>query len=133
MRMPRRPDAARTTMLAALALLATGLALAGTVQGAGDTVARQAAKAWHGVFGDRPKAAAEQRQRVLVVLSAPSLADRMAAAEEQPTAAQQRKWTSEADGAQQLLLAGLRERQVRIARDQVFTRTFNGFSALVSP
>jgi Subtilase family len=129
--MPRRPDAVRTTMLAALALLAAGLALAGTVEGAGDTVARTAAKAWHGVFGDRPKAALEQKQRVLVVLSSPSLADRMAAAEEAPSARQQRAWTSEAEGAQQLLLAGLRERQVRVVRDQVFTRTFNGFSALV--
>jgi subtilisin family serine protease len=131
--MPRRPDAVRTTMLAALALLAAGLALAGTVEGAGDSVARTAAKAWHGVFGDRPKAATEAKQRVLVVLSSPSLADRMAAAEEAPSAKQQRAWTSEAEGAQQLLLAGLRERQVRVVRDQVFTRTFNGFSALVSP
>jgi hypothetical protein len=120
-------------MLAALALLAAGLALAGTVEGAGDSVARTAARAWHGVFGDRPKAATEQKQRVLVMLSSPSLADRMAAAERKPNAKRQRAWTSEAEGAQQLLLAGLRERRVRIVRDQVFTRTFNGFSALVTP
>jgi hypothetical protein len=86
--MPRRPDAVRTSMLAALALLAAVLALAGTVEGAGDTVARTAAKAWHGLFGDRPKAATEQKQRVLVVLSSPSLADRMAAAEGTPSAKQ---------------------------------------------
>ena len=40
---------------------------------------------WHGVFSDRPQAAAEQRQRVLVVLSDPSLADRLAAVETTPT------------------------------------------------
>ncbi|MGH3028276.1 MAG: hypothetical protein ACRDMW_06960, partial [Gaiellaceae bacterium] len=74
MRMPRRPDAARSAALAAFALLAFGLALAGTVQGAGDSVARTAARAWQGVFSDRPQAAVEQRQRVLVVLSDPSLA-----------------------------------------------------------
>jgi subtilisin family serine protease len=129
--MPRRRDGGRTTTLAALAFLAAGLALAGTVQGAGDTVASTAARAWHGVFGDRPKAATEQKQRVLVVLSSPSLADRMAAAGEAPTAKRQRAWAAEAEGAQELLLAGLRERQIRIVRDQVFTRTFNGFSALV--
>jgi hypothetical protein len=123
----------RTALLGALALVATGLALAGTVQGAGDSVARTAAKAWHGVFGDRPKAAAETRQRVLVVLGSPSLADRVGASTEQPTAGEQRRWTAEAEGAQQLLLAGLRERQVRVVRDRVFTRTFNGFSALVGP
>jgi hypothetical protein len=131
--MPRRPEAVRSTTLAALALVATGLALAGTVEGAGDSVARTAARAWHGVFGDRPQAAAAQKQRVLVVLSSPSLADRMAATEETPSARQQRKWVQDAEGAQQLLLAGLRERRVRLVRDQVFTRTFNGFSALVSP
>jgi hypothetical protein len=131
--MPRRPDAARPAALAALALLAGGLTFAGTVEGAGDSLARTAAQAWHGVFGDRPEAAAEERQRVLVVLSSPSLADRLAAAKEPPTAKQQRAWTSDAEGAQRLLLAGLREREVRVVRDQVFTRTFNGFSALVSP
>ena len=70
---------------------------------------------------------------MLVVLSSPSLADRIGSVEAEPTAEQQRRWNAEAEGAQQLLLAGLRERQVRVVRDQVFTRTFNGFSALVAP
>ena len=131
--MPRRPEGRRTAALAALALVATALVLAGTVEGAGDTVARTAARAWHGVFGDRPKPALERRQRVLVVLTSPSLADRLGSVEEEPSAEQQRKWNAEAEGAQQLLLAGLRERKVRVAREQIFTRTFNGFSALVSP
>ncbi|MGH3038837.1 MAG: S8 family serine peptidase, partial [Gaiellaceae bacterium] len=122
----------RTSMLAALALVATALVTAGTVEGASDPVTQMAERAWHGVFGDRPKPAPETRQRVLVVLTAPSLADRMAAAEREPTPAQQREWTAEAEGEQQLLLAGLRERKVRVVRDQTFTRTFNGFSALVS-
>ena len=131
--MPRRPEGRRTGALAALTLVVTALVLAGTVEGAGDSLARTAARAWHGVFGDRPKPAPEQAQRVLVLISAPSLADRMAAAEEEPTAKQQRQWNAEAEGAQQLLLAGLRERDVHVVRDQVFTRTFNGFSAVVSP
>lgn len=114
-----------------LALLATLGALAGTVQGAGDPLARTAARAWNAVFGDRPTAAPEQRQRILVVLTAPSLADRLAAAEKTPAARAQRRWTAEAEGAQRLLLAGLRERGVRVERDQVFTRTLNGFSTVV--
>ena len=127
--MPRRPEALRSTLLAMVALLATGAALAGTVGSAGDSLARTAAKAWSSVFDDRPTAAAEQPQRVLVVLSAPSLADRMAAAEGSPSAQEQRRWTADAEAAQQLLIAGLRERDIRLRRDQVFTRTFNGFSA----
>ena len=110
--MPRRPEGRRTGALAALTLVVTALVLAGTVEGAGDSLARTAARAWHGVFGDRPEPAPEQAQRVLVLISAPSLADRMAAAEEEPTAKQQRQWNAEAEGAQQLLLAGLRERVV---------------------
>jgi minor extracellular serine protease Vpr len=116
-----------------LALLATALALAGTVEGAGDSLARTAARAWNGVFGDRPQPTPEPKQRVLVVLTSPSLADRMGAVEDEPSARQQRRWTADAEGAQRLLLAGLRERMVRVVRDQVFTRTFNGFSALVTP
>ena len=75
--MRRRPEGRRTAALAALTLVATALVLAGTVEGAGDSLARSAARAWHGVFGDRPKPASDQHQRVLVVLSAPSLADRV--------------------------------------------------------
>jgi subtilisin family serine protease len=130
--MPRRPEAARTGALAGIALVATVLALAGTVQGAGDSAARNAARAWGAVFGDRPAPAAERRQRVLVVLSAPSLADRLAAAKTAPSAEEQRRWTADADSAQRLLLAGLDERGVEVQRDHVFTRTFNGFSALVT-
>ena len=129
--MPRRPEALRSILLAAVALTATGVALAGTVESAGDSLARTAAKAWGAVFADRPTAAAEQQQRVLVVLSAPSLADRMAAAKQAPSEQQQRSWTAEAEAAQQMLVAGLRERDVHIRRDQIFTRTFNGFSAFV--
>ena len=131
--MPRRPEAVRTTTLAALVLTATALLLAGTVEAAGDSVARSAARAWHGVFGDRPKPAQEPRQRVLVVLSSASLADRMAAADNKPTARRQRAWTAEAEAAQQLLLAGLRDRHVWVVRKQVFTRTLNGFSTVVTP
>jgi minor extracellular serine protease Vpr len=130
--MRRRPEAARTGTLAGIALVAALLALAGTVQGAGDSAARSAARAWDAVFGDRPAPAAERRQRVIVVLSTPSLADRLAAAKTLPTAEEQRQWTADADSAQRLLVAGLHGRGVRIERAHVFTRTFNGFSALVT-
>jgi minor extracellular serine protease Vpr len=123
----------RTTTLAALVLAAIALLLAGPVEGAGDSPARTAARAWHGVFGDRPKPAPEPRQRVLVVLSSASLADRMAAAEHEPTARRQRRWTAEAEAAQRLLLAGLSDRHVWVVPKQVFTRTFNGFSTVVTP
>jgi subtilisin family serine protease len=117
----------------AVALAATALVLAGTVRGAGDPLTRTAAQAWQAVFGDRAKPAAQGEQRVLVVLASPSLADRIAALEREARPREQRRWTAEAEGAQKLLLAGLRERGIRVSRDRVFTRTFNGFSAVVTP
>ena len=129
MRMPRRRNAA----LAAVALGAALLALAGTVQGAGESPQRTAAGAWHAVFGDRPQPVRSGKQRVLVILASPSLADRMVAAEKPPDAELQRRWTAEAEGAQRLLLAGLGKRGVTLRRERAFTRTFNGFSARVGP
>ena len=124
--MPRRLRGARR--LAAFALAAAALVVVGTVQGAGGSVGQAAAQAWRAVFGERAEARWEER--VVVVLAAPSLADRMAA-EEDGSASEQRRWTAEAEGAQNLLLAGLRQRGVSIRRDHVYTRTFNGFSAAV--
>ena len=94
---------------------------------------RAAAGAWHAVFGDRPQPVPNGKQRVLVILASPSLADRMTAAEKPPRPEVQRRWTAEAEGTQRLLLAGLRKRGVSLRRDHIFTRTFNGFSARVGP
>src|SRR5918994_1299443 len=126
MRMRRRLRGTRR--LAAFALAAAALVVVGTVQGAGSSVGQAAAQAWRAVFGERAETTWEQR--VVVVLAAPSLADRMAV-EEEAGAREQRRWTAQAEGAQNLLLAGLRQRGVSIRRDHVYTRTFNGFSTVV--
>ena len=126
MRMRRRLRGTRR--LAAFALAAAALVVVGTVQGAGGSVGQAAAQAWRAVFGERAETTWEQR--VVVVLAAPSLADRMAV-EEEAGAREQRRWTAQAEGAQNLLLAGLRQRGVSIRRDHVYTRTFNGFSTVV--
>jgi Subtilase family/PA domain len=120
--MPRRPRARRRAF-AGVAALATALVLTGAVHGAGDSLAR----AWHAVFGDRAPAAFERR--VIVVLSLPSLADRVAAAEERPRAAQQRRWTADTEGQVDVFLDSLRARGIDIEPDFVFARTLSGFSA----
>ena len=129
MHMPRRPRLARTSALATAAALMTALALVGPVQGAADSVVRAAARAWQSVFGDRPAPAFERR--MLVVLAAPSLADRVTAAEGQASAQEQREWTADAEAQQEAILAGLASRGITLKRDLVFTRTVNGFSALL--
>jgi subtilisin family serine protease len=131
MRMPRRPRLARTTALGTVAALATALVLVGPVQGAADSVVRAAARAWQAVFGDRPAPAFERR--MLVVLAAPSLADRVTAANGEADAAEQRRWTADAEAQQELLLEALASRGIKLDRELVFTRTLNGFSALLDP
>ena len=133
MRMPRRPDAraTRTTTLGVIALAATALVLVAPITGAGESALRAAAAAWRDVFSDRPRTAFAQR--MIVVLAAPSLADRMAAAETPPTPEEQRRWVAEADAAQKLLLSRLRERGVELEPEYSFTRTMNGFSAMLDP
>jgi subtilisin family serine protease len=127
MRMRRRPELARTTTLAAVAAVATVLLLAGTVQGASETAARAAARAWHSVFPDRPKT--EAGERLIVVLSSPSVAERGAAAAKRPSAAEEKQWVADIQALQQSLLAALRDRGVDIQPDFLFTHVLDGFSA----
>jgi minor extracellular serine protease Vpr len=117
-------------LLAAVATIAASFLLVGTVQGARNTVTGAAAHAWHSIFGDRPQS--HLGSRMIVVLSSPSLADRIAAATLRPGAALQRQWTADIESEQDALLAALRERGISITRDEVFTRTLNGFSATLA-
>jgi hypothetical protein len=121
----------RTATLALVALLAGAFALTDPVRGAGESVARAAEAAWQGVFGERAKSASPQR--MIVVLEAPSLADRMAQAETTPGAEEQKRWVSEADASQRVLISRLASRGLRVRRELSFTRTLNGFSALLDP
>ncbi|MBD0290110.1 MAG: S8 family serine peptidase [Thermoleophilia bacterium] len=133
MRTPRRasgaPALARAGLLALVALAAALLALAGPVRGAGDGVRESALAAWNAVFGERPAPAGGQR--MIVVLRAPSLADQMAAAETEPTSEDERRWVAEADAGQRVLLQQLADRGLTLRRERVFTKTLNGFSAVV--
>jgi subtilisin family serine protease len=126
--MPRRPDAARTTRVAAIVATAVALFLVGPVQGAGEAAVRAAGRAWSAVFGDRP--AADTGRRAIVVLAAPSLAERMSV-EPGISPSKQRRWVTDVEAGQQLLLSALRERGIRIHREFAFTRTLNGFSAVL--
>ena len=122
----RRPELARASVLAAVAT-AAAFVLVANVQGARDTVANAASGAWHSIFGDRPEA--DLGSRMIVVLSSPSLADRVAAASHRPGPAAERRWNADVRSQQDAFLASLRERGVSIHPEERFTRTLNGFSA----
>jgi len=119
---------ARVAALALVAGLTAGVVV-GPVRGAGESAARSAAAAWDSVFGTRPETST--RQRMIVLLAAPSLADRLAQARTVPSAGEQKRWVAEAEAAQRLLLARLEERGLTVRPVRSFTRTVNGFSAVL--
>ncbi len=96
------------------------------------STSRLAAAAWSGLVGGS-RAPVATGQRVLVVLSAFSLADRVARAGGRATDLDERRWTATALAAQQQFVATLGREGVQIKPEFRFTRTLNGFSALLDP
>lgn len=121
--MPRRADRKRRTALAT-ALLAA--ALTGTASAAAAEPPTEA-QSWRSAFEQRQ--AVPLDDRMIVVLAAPSLAERMAAASAPLSPKGQREYVRRADALQIRLLRALRAQGIRVQRDLVFTRTINGFSA----
>jgi hypothetical protein len=87
------------------------------------------ASAWSGLVGT-PRPPVALGQRVIVLLRAPSLADRVAAAGGVAAAQQERVWTAAALASQQQFLAQLAAQGVVARPDLRFTRVVNGFSAI---
>src|SRR5204863_2150296 len=86
------------------------------------------AGAWRGLAGSaRPQV--DLGQRVIVVLKAPSLAQRVAGAGGRATDSQERQWTTAALAAQQQVLATLAQHGVQVRVDYYYSRVINGFSA----
>ncbi len=141
----RRPAGARTlrpsrgpgTTLrrtAPSALVALGAAIAvlaaGAGRGATPSAARFPAVEWQGLVGAaRPRVIVGQRQ--IVVLKAPSLADRVAAAGGRATDVEERRWTTAALSEQKLLISKLGVQGIQITPEHSFTRVLNGFSAAI--
>src|SRR5438477_3143909 len=123
----------RSSVLGALLLAVVALGLTGVVLGAGGTRLAQpslasTAASWRGLAGSaRPRV--EVGERVIVVLKAPSLAQRVAEAGGVATDAQERQWTSAAVAAEQQVLTKLAAHGVQVRVDYNYARVINGFSA----
>jgi len=86
---------------------------------------------WRGIVGDvRPPVSLGQR--MIVVLRAPSLAERMAHVTS-PTNAQERRWTSQAYAAQHAVLTMLSAHGLGVHPDYTYARVLDGFSAPLDP
>jgi hypothetical protein len=123
-RLPADYGEAGAYSLGLVAAVAAAAVVVEPVESAPRSVVRAAARAWQSLLGERPEAASGQR--MIVVLEAPSLADRIAAAEAEPASEDQKRWVGEAQAAQQLLLARLNARGIEIRRARSFFRTLNG-------
>ncbi len=130
MRTPRRVEPRAT---APLGLLAVGAALALLLAGGGGAGGgipaerSSAAAAWAGLVGG-PRPQVSVGQRVIVVLKAPSLADRVG-----PTsrAADEQRWSTDALEAQRRLIGRLALEGVTIRPEYTYTRVIDGFSAAI--
>ncbi|TMM02623.1 MAG: hypothetical protein E6G02_11045 [Actinobacteria bacterium] len=120
-------------MIRAAPLGIVALGTVALVLGAGGTRSTEptlssTAAAWRGLAGSaRPQV--DVGQRMIVVLKAPSLAQRVARAGGQATDSQEREWTTAALAAQQQVLALLAQHGVQVRVDYYYSRVINGFSA----
>src|SRR5438876_760254 len=129
----RRGDPRPAGVLALLAVAAAAVLVTagGSGSGAALTSAAELSPAgWAGLAGEtRPRVSVGQR--VLVVLRAASLADRVLAGGGIVSEAQERKWSNQARAKQEVLIARLSLQGVLIKPEFTYTRVLNGFSAAI--
>jgi len=124
-----RASEARTVAPAAIIVAAATLLVVGFgVSGAHERALRSQASSWQGLVGG-PRPAVEVGQRELVVLKAPSLAQRVARNGGFATQRQEHEWTRSALASQKQLLTVLSVHGIQVRVDFSFARVLNGFSA----
>jgi subtilisin family serine protease len=130
MRTPRRSRAAPLVGVAAAAAAVFLLGAAGS--GGGTTAQRIGGESWRGLIGP-PQADVALGQRVIVVLNAPSLGDRVEESGGIASTRDERRWTAGAFAAQKQLITNLAVQGVAIRPEYTFARVLNGFSAALGP
>lgn len=122
---PRRSRPAAAALLATLLVLTAG---GGASAAGGGSVG---AAGWQGLLGSRP--APQLGGRWVVVLRAPSLADRVARADGRATEPQLRGWAQTVRAAQRRAIAGLWSRGAPVTPEQSYVRVINGFAGSIDP
>ena len=120
-----------------IAVLLIGAVVAASVVASGGRASKPrarspSAESWRGLVGSRRFPVA-LGQRMVVVMRAPSLAQRVQLAGGVATDDQERRWTSQALSAQQDVLLQLDTKGIFIKPELRFTRVLNGFSAALDP
>jgi len=124
-RPPREP--LHALLLAAFAAVITLVLIAAGGRSSSKPVL-QVMPSWKGLAGaQRPRVAVGQR--VIVLLKAPALADRLGKVGGLATDEQERRWTATALASQKLLISRLGVQGVAVQPEYSYTRVVNGFSA----
>ncbi|HEX5582302.1 S8 family serine peptidase [Gaiella sp.] len=123
---PDQPSLGR--VLGALAVVLVALAAGATPAADEDSAG---AAGWQGLLGSRP--IPQLGSRWIVVLRAPSLADRVRRAGGTATESQMRTWTASARNAQRKAIVRLAFHGAPIDPEQSYVRIFNGFAAAIDP
>ncbi|HEY0417834.1 MAG TPA: S8 family serine peptidase [Gaiellaceae bacterium] len=126
MRVPRR---SLGPVAAAAAVLAFGGAVVSA--GGGSTAAPREPVTWRGLVGGA-RAAVPLGQRMIVVLTTPSVGQRLAKAR-YATEAQERAWWASAYAAQKQVLLKLAAAGITVLPDYSYFRVLDGFSAALDP
>jgi subtilisin family serine protease len=127
MRTRLRREPVHALPLAALAGIVTLVLIAAGGRSA-TTPEGQSSASWKGLAGaQRPRVAVGQR--MIVLLRAPALADRLGNVGGLATGEQERRWTRTALSAQKLLISRLGVQGVTVQPEYSYTRVVNGFSA----
>src|SRR5262249_8392602 len=121
-------EASVVAVLAAVAVVAVVLVPTGGGGAAAPPRTPVDSAAWSGLVGS-PRAPVETGQRVLVVLTAFSLADRVARAGGLASDADERRWNAAALAAQSQFISNLAREGIPLRPEYRFTRTINAFSA----
>jgi subtilisin family serine protease len=131
MRMPpwRSLAAAAVVLGSVVAALALVIGLTDEAEPSPAGLARPGAAAWRGLVG-APRPPVALGQRVIVLLKAPSLADRVRQAGGLATNAAERRWTATALASQEQFLSELAAQGIVAKPSLQFTRVVNGFSAI---
>jgi subtilisin family serine protease len=124
--MRRFRDMRHVLALSCAAAAVLALVLAAPLRAAGDA---EEAQTWRTAFERRAEMHAARR--MIVILAAPSLADRAARSGGLPSAKAQRRFVRQAQSLQRRFVASLRRQGLTIRRERSYTLTFNGFSAVL--
>ncbi|HEY2776316.1 MAG TPA: S8 family serine peptidase [Gaiellaceae bacterium] len=121
----------RSIAVLALVGIAVAFGVIAASPGGGGTVSASSAGSWRGLVGE-PRAAVPTGSRMIVVLSRPSVAQKLAKVR-YATESQERAWWASAIAAQKQVLLKLAALGINVVPDYSFYRVLDGFSAALDP